>query len=130
MGVLMSNDAYILIVEDEPDTQALMSSLVESLGIPFRVAQDGLEALDHIREETPVFVILDLMMPRMDGFSVLGRLKLDRDKRDIPILVVTGAMITEEQERELRGLVLDVMRKGEVSMEEIGQLIKETLETE
>jgi len=126
----MSNDAYILIVEDEPDTQALMSSLVESLGIPFRVAQDGLEALDHIREETPVFVILDLMMPRMDGFSVLGRLKLDRDKRDIPILVVTGAMITEEQERELRGLVLDVMRKGEVSMEEIGQLIKETLETE
>ena len=123
----MSNEPYVLIVDDEPDTQALMSSLIESLGIPFQVAQDGVEALEHIRNEVPGFVILDLMMPRMDGFSVLGRLKLDRDKRDIPILVVTGAMVSEEQEHELRGLVLDVVRKADVSMEEIGRLIKEKL---
>jgi CheY-like chemotaxis protein len=129
MGESMSSDPYVLIVDDEEDTQALMSSLVESLGIPFKVAEDGVEALDHIRDEVPGFVILDLMMPRMDGFSVLGRLKLDRDKRDIPVLVITGAIITEEQEEELRALVLDVVRKAELSMDEIGQLIKETLKT-
>ena len=102
-----------------------MSVLVESLGLPVQVAHDGVQALERISERIPGFVILDLMMPGMDGFSVLGRMKLDADKRDIPVLVLTGAKV--EEAGNLEGLTVGVIRKGNMDIELIKQLIKDAL---
>ena len=121
----MDAEAYVLVVDDSPDARAMLTEFVRSLDIPVQEAKDGVEALEHIRKKTPAFVVLDLLMPRMDGFSVLGRLKLDPDKRDIPILVVTGADIEKGVEEDLRNLVLDVVYKSDLNLDRIEGLVKE-----
>ena len=123
----MTAEPYVLVVDDDPDALEMLASLVRSLDIPVQVAKDGIEALERIREQLPGFVILDLAMPRMDGFSVLGRLRLDPDKRNIPILVVTALNLDQEREAELRNVVLDVIRKGDLDLDEMGQIIIDTL---
>jgi len=124
----VDSDTYVLVVDDDPDALALMSALVKSMGIKVRVAQDGHEALECIREETPGFVVLDLMMPRMDGFGVLSRLQLDPKTRGIPILILTAARLQESDVLDLRGTVIGVVRKGDLDLDEISRVIKETLE--
>jgi CheY-like chemotaxis protein len=120
-------DTYVLVVDDDPDALALMSALVASMGIGVKVARDGHEALERIRENTPGFVVLDLMMPRMDGFGVLSRLQLDPKTRDIPILILTAARLSEGDVLDLRGTVLGVVRKGDLDLDDISRVIEETL---
>lgn len=120
-------DTYVLVVDDDPDALALMSALVGSMGVGVKVAKDGHEALERIREEVPGFVVLDLMMPRMDGFGVLSRLQLDPKTRDIPILILTAARLTESDVLDLRGTVLGVVRKGDLDLDDISRVIEETL---
>jgi CheY-like chemotaxis protein len=120
-------DTYVLVVDDDPDALALMSALVASMGIEVKVARDGHQALECIRAEIPGFVVLDLMMPRMDGFGVLSRLQLDPKTRDIPILILTAARLTETDVLDLRGTVLGVVRKGDLDLDDISRVILETL---
>jgi CheY-like chemotaxis protein len=123
----MRDDTYVLIVDDNPDMRALMSELVEFMGIPVKVARDGIEALQHIHEKTPGFVILDLLMPRMHGLTMLSRLKLDLEMHNIPTLILTSVPLTEREASLLSDSTLGVVRKGDMSLEEIGYLIEETL---
>ena len=77
----MSTKSYVLVVDDEESGRAPMVALLEELGVEVRQAEDGAEALAHIQKEIPGFVVLDLLMPEMDGFSVLGRFLLRRRLR-------------------------------------------------
>jgi len=79
--------ALILIVEDDPDTQEILSMIVRSEGHTPRVARDGLEALAMLRSETPALVILDLMLPLLDGLEVCRRA---REFTYVPILMLTA----------------------------------------
>ena len=81
----------MLIVDDDPDATEVMALMVESLGVPVQVATDGVKALERINERRPDLVVLDLMMPRKDGLTVLGHLKLDPEKRNIPVPGFDGA---------------------------------------
>jgi CheY-like chemotaxis protein len=121
--MMTHHDPYVLIVDDDPHTRTVFSALVRTLGFRAEVARDGEEALAFLSKQLPGFLVLDLLMPNMDGFNVLGRLKLDPEKRTIPILVITGYSIDKTKERELRALVLDVVRKGDMDMDEIGKMI-------
>ncbi|MGQ9474948.1 MAG: response regulator [Actinomycetota bacterium] len=82
--------ADVLVVDDEPDVARIMAINLESEGYQVRVARDGVEALRAVGERKPDCILLDIMMPGMDGFEVLRRLKKNPETSDIPVIVVTA----------------------------------------
>jgi DNA-binding response OmpR family regulator len=88
--------SHILVVDDEPDIVKMVSKIMESRGHRVSVARDGEEALDAVGRDRPDLVILDLNLPRVDGFEVCRRLKHDPVTRPIPVVMLTAAYVTVE----------------------------------
>ena len=85
--------AHVLVADDEPDArEALAGALARALdgGLDVTTAADGQEAVDLTRSQRPDLVLLDLAMPRLDGFQVLEQLRADPSTADIPVILVTG----------------------------------------
>ncbi len=80
----------ILVVDDERHIVRLVQVNLDRAGYEVLVAYDGIEALEKISEDKPDMVILDVMMPRMDGFEVLKKLQADEDLKDIPVIMLTA----------------------------------------
>lgn len=92
--------AKILVVDDEPDIVRVVVKIMESRGHEVSTAVDGPTALEAVKGHRPDVVILDLNLPRMDGFEVCKRLKQDDQTRDIPIVMMTAAYVrVEDAER-------------------------------
>jgi DNA-binding NarL/FixJ family response regulator len=89
--------ARILIVDDEPLNVDYLEQELESLGFVTETAADGLEALERVAAAPPDLVLLDVMMPRMDGISVLRVLKGDPDTRLIPVVLMTALNAVEDR---------------------------------
>lgn len=96
----MSNQATILIVDDDITNQEALHDLLASDGYRMRFASNGIEALAQVRAEPPDLVLLDVMMPGMDGFDVCRRLRLQAETAEIPILIVTAL---GDRESRLKG---------------------------
>ena len=92
----------ILIVEDEPDIQELLRAYLEDVGYQTAVARDGVAALALFGEQTFDLVLLDLMLPKIDGFGVC---ELIRRQSQIPILMLTAL---DGEESQLRGFGMDI----------------------
>lgn len=88
---------FVLIVDDEEQNRTLLRDPLEAHGYEISEAEDGERALQKVAEHPPDVILLDLMMPRMDGFEVCRRLKQDRKTAPIPILMVTA--LSERKER-------------------------------
>jgi CheY-like chemotaxis protein len=102
----------VLIVEDDPLSRSLLRGAIEKLGGRVVEAENGSVGLARLREERPCLVLLDLMMPVMDGFQFLEELRRQPDGAAIPVVVVTAKDLTL-QEREALGLQRDrVLAKG------------------
>jgi CheY-like chemotaxis protein len=80
----------ILIVDDEVDNRELLKIMLEWEGFESATAESGEEALAAIADHAPDLVLLDLMMPGLDGFDVADRMKQNSATRDIPIMIVTA----------------------------------------
>jgi signal transduction histidine kinase/DNA-binding response OmpR family regulator/ligand-binding sensor domain-containing protein len=89
----------VLVVDDDPNIRSLLQQELTEAGYAVRLAEDGRRALTLIREETPGLVILDVMMPEMNGFDVAAVLKNDPATMDIPIIILS---IVEDKERGFR----------------------------
>ncbi|MBU1670240.1 MAG: response regulator [Actinobacteria bacterium] len=104
--------AKILVVDDDPDIRDVLTELLEGEGYAVVTANDGAQGLEAIREEDPDMVILDLLMPVLDGFGVCKQLQDPRWSkwRDMPVLILTSVREEVSQRRyELEtGLSLDV----------------------
>jgi DNA-binding response OmpR family regulator len=86
----MSDRKKILCIEDEKEMIDLMRLILERRGFDFVGAEGGQQGLDAIRAEKPDLVLLDLMMPGVDGWEVYRQLKADDELKDIPVIVVTA----------------------------------------
>ena len=86
----MNTPPRILIVDDEPFNVDYLEQELEESGYELLTASNGQEALDQIRNASPDLVLLDIMMPVMDGFSVLEQVKADSAVRDIPIIIISA----------------------------------------
>jgi DNA-binding response OmpR family regulator len=88
----------ILVIEDDPDLQRILKVQLESEGFEVRQAFDGKTGLEAVRSERPHLILLDLMMPGMDGFDVCQRLKSVDKTKDVPVIVLTakGSMRDKE----------------------------------
>ncbi|TFG88340.1 MAG: response regulator [Gemmatimonadales bacterium] len=80
----------VLIADDEQDVRIFVRAVLENAGYQVLEAADGEEALAQAREDQPDLVILDVEMPKMDGFGVFGELRRDESTRGIPVLMLTG----------------------------------------
>jgi two-component system, OmpR family, alkaline phosphatase synthesis response regulator PhoP len=80
----------ILVVDDERHIVRLVEVNLTRAGYEVATAYDGVEALEKVKKEEPDMVVLDVMMPRMDGFEVLKRLQADPDTQDIPVIMLTA----------------------------------------
>ncbi len=87
----MSQKAKILIVDDEPFNVDVLQQELDELEYHIITASNGKEALDQIRKHQPDLILLDLMMPVLDGFAVLSEIKGDNSLRDIPVIIVSAA---------------------------------------
>lgn len=103
----------VLIVEDDPDAQELSRRILEKDGWNILVASNGREALDVIARQRPALVILDLMMPVMDGFSLVDVMQADPELASIPILVLTSKTLSPEDHRRINGRVREILAKGD-----------------
>lgn len=110
----------VLVVDDELGVLKMHARIVESQSPNYRVlrARNGREALEVIREEHPDLVLLDLMMPELDGFGVLEAMREEEMSRNIPVIVLTGQVLTEEDMARLNRGVASVLGKGLFSVEE------------
>ena len=104
----------IAIVDDNPDVRRLIRRILQSQGnYSLFEATNGREAVELAKKEQPNLMILDLMMPEMDGFAVMDALKADVTTADIPIVVVTAKELTPSEKERLRGHVQTLMQKGD-----------------
>ena len=88
MGACMSNK--IMIVDDEPDVVDLVKLVLKSEGYEVVTANSGMEALEKIVVEMPDLVLLDIMMPQMDGWEVYNRIKSNAKTKGIPVAMLTA----------------------------------------
>jgi threonine synthase len=110
----------IEIVDDNPDARRLISRILQSQG-NFKVfeATNGHEAVELAKKEHPNLIILDLMMPELDGFGVMDALKVQQDTADIPIIIVTAKELTPAEKERLNGHMKSLMQKGNFSSDDL-----------
>jgi len=118
--VTQDTGGTILVVDDEPGILELHARIVASQLPGYRVllARDGRQALQIIHQERPALVLLDLMMPELDGFAVLEEMRQNDLTRNIPVVVITGQALTEEDMQRLDSGVASVLGKGMFTVEE------------
>ncbi len=119
----------VAIVDDNTDARRLIRRILQSQGnYQLFEATNGAEAIQLAKREIPDLMILDLMMPEVDGFSVLDALKADPQTAPIPVIVVTAKELTHEEKDRLRGRIHSLMQKGEFMndelMDEVRALLK------
>jgi signal transduction histidine kinase/DNA-binding response OmpR family regulator len=109
-----------LVVDDEPDTLEMHARVVQNHAPGSRVlkARTGREALALLEQGAVDLVLLDLMMPEMDGFAVLEAMREREAMREIPVIVVTGQVLTEAEMARLNQGVVRVLSKGVFSLDE------------
>jgi signal transduction histidine kinase/DNA-binding response OmpR family regulator len=119
----------VLIVDDEPSAVDLITQLLEEDGYRIRGVHSGDEALRSLEKELPDVILLDLLMPGMDGFEVIQRIKEKPEWRDIPIVVITAKDLTEADFKFLRQRVDKIIRKSGLDRQklvgEVQQLLRE-----
>lgn len=91
----------ILIVEDEAEMLKALQLRLESNGYEVLAAQDGMSGLHQARKEKPDLILLDVMLPKMDGFRICRMLKFDQDYRHIPIIMLTAKVQAADMEQGL-----------------------------
>lgn len=120
----------ILVVDDEPNTLEMHARIVQSQSASYQVfkAQDGYQALKILKAQKVDVVLLDLQMPVLDGFRVLETMRTDKRLREIPVIVITGKILSEEDMARLNQGVATVLSKGMFSSDEIIFHIGQSLE--
>ncbi len=86
----MSEKKRILVVDDEPDFAAIVQGNLEKEGFEVEIAYNGVEGLEKVRSNPPDAIVLDVMMPEMDGYKVCRELKADEKYADIPVVLLTA----------------------------------------
>ena len=87
---------YLLIVEDDPDILRLLDAALTFRGYRVISAHNGKEALETIQVKRPAIIITDIMMPKLDGFGLVHRLRINPETRDIPVVFITATYIARE----------------------------------
>ncbi|HEY9286735.1 MAG TPA: response regulator [Candidatus Dormibacteraeota bacterium] len=113
----------ILIVDDDPQNIRLIKAMLKPFNMEVMVADGGKAGLDIALKKKPDLIILDLMMPDVDGFEVVSKLREDPDASQIPILIYTAKNITSEDRERLQGNIQSIIQKGDFGKDRFLEMI-------
>lgn len=117
----------ILIAEDDPLMSRLYQKIFTFEGYNVVMAHDGQEGLDQARAIKPTLVMLDVMMPKMNGLEVLEKLKSDPEMKSIPVVMLTNLAGQQDAEAALAKGAVKYIIKSEHEPKEVADMIKEVL---
>jgi DNA-binding response OmpR family regulator len=109
----------ILLVDDDQFIAVAYKDGLERAGYQLYVAHDGKEAEEILKSRTPDLILLDLIMPKMNGFELLQVIKADKNLKDVPVLVLTNLSQDSDKEEAMSYGVVDVMVKTDVSLKDL-----------
>jgi CheY-like chemotaxis protein len=118
---------YVLVVDDIPDILKLLDATLQFKGYRVVTASNGQEALEVIEREHPALVIADILMPKMDGFSLLHRIRLDPELRSIPVVFLSATYVGAEDKDFARALGVTRFVEKPVDWEKFLPIISEIL---
>jgi CheY-like chemotaxis protein len=125
---LANTPGTALIVEDDPPTREIMARTLANDGWKVAEAENGRVALERLAEEVPDLILLDLMMPEMDGFEFVAAIREKEAWRKIPVVVVTAKDITPQDQMRLEGNVRKIFHKATYTREELVGEIRSAME--
>lgn len=125
----MADSKKVLVVDDEPDVLLLCRVNLEFEGYDVVEAADGQQAMEQVAEHRPDVILLDVMMPRMDGWQVLSALKADADYREIPVVMLTAKVQDADQIRGWSAGVAEYITKP-FSPLSLSQVIRDVLDND
>ena len=116
---------HILVIDDDEMVCMMLSDILGKEGFEIVVASNGREGLEQCRDVRPDMILLDVMMPEMDGFAVLDVLRTERELSQIPVIVVTAKELTSIEKQRLSGKAQSLMQKGAFNEQDIvDQMLK------
>jgi CheY-like chemotaxis protein len=119
----------VLVIEDDDSARDMLRRTLEKDGWQVAEAPNGKVGLAKLDEAVPALILLDLMMPEMDGFEFMEALLRRKDRERIPVIVITAKDLTEEDRRRLNGGVERIIQKGATSQSEVLALIHATMQS-
>ncbi len=118
---------YLLIVEDDPDILDLLKTTLTFNGYRVLTAHNGYEGLEAVQKERPAIVIADIMMPKLDGFGLVNRLRIAPQTREIPVVLVTATYVTAEDKKFAQNIGATRFIQKPIDLEELLGAIRELL---
>ena len=118
-------DLPVLVVDDDAGVRQLLRRMLEPAGYTVVEAANGREALERLREAAPGVVLLDLMMPEMDGFEFVAEVRRHEALRAIPIVVITARDLSRDDHERLNGYVHAILQKGAYSRDQLLAEVRE-----
>ncbi len=119
--------AKVLIVEDDPLMSRMYQKIFTFEGYEVELASDGEEGLDKVRSTKPTIILLDVMMPKMNGMQVLEKLKLDPELKAIPVIMLTNLAGQQDAENAIAKGAVKYIIKSEHEPKEVANMVKEIL---
>lgn len=122
-----SKKEIILIVDDSEDFCDTLKKMLEDDGFRTRIAYNGREAFDVMKSELPALVLLDLLMPVMDGFQFLRKVQDHEKWKDVPIVILSAKELTQKEQQTLNEQITEYMHKRDFSHEALSKTVKRIL---
>jgi DNA-binding response OmpR family regulator len=119
---------YLLIVEDDPDILKLLDTTLTFRGYRVITAHNGQEGLQVVQGERPAIVIADIMMPKLDGFGLVHRLRINPETRDIPVVFITATYVAPEDREFALNIGATRFIQKPVDLQDFLRMITELLE--
>ncbi|HTM68549.1 MAG TPA: response regulator [Candidatus Binatia bacterium] len=117
----------ILVIDDDPFTRDVFRLALEKGGFQVSAAGDGIEGLAAVAKDRPDIIMLDIVMPRMDGFETLASLKKDPATKGIPVIMLSSMRQSEDVARAMKGGAAAYLKKGEAVPQDIPAKAREVL---
>lgn len=117
----------ILVIEDDPLMSRMYQKIFSFENYSVEVAHNGEDGLDKARTTKPTLILLDIMMPKMNGLQVLEKLKADADTKGIPVIMLTNLAGTHDAETALSKGAVKYIIKSEYEPKQVADMVKEIL---
>jgi CheY-like chemotaxis protein len=123
MGTDDRREYDVLVVDDDPDSRRVAFQFLTEAGLRVRESSDGESALVEMHRRSPDVVVLDLMMPVLDGFGVLATMRADPVLSSVPVVVLTAKSLSEAERQFLSRSAVRVLQKGEYRLADVAALV-------
>jgi len=124
---MSENNKKILVVEDDPMISSMYKTKFEADGFDVFIADNGVVGLELARKEKPDIIMLDVILPQLDGFSVLDQIKKDESIKNIPVIMLTNLGTEEDKKKGETMGALDYLVKASLTPGQVSEKIKKAL---